>query len=309
MSKFLAFGDIHINTSKYPEYEEEKIRLILKAIHSHPEVNHLVLAGDVFDKARPSLRDIQLFYTFVHSLQDYRIDVIGGNHDPTTFEYLPHTNFTYYSEITTVDDITFVPWSKIHLELPSSRICVSHARCTVPPHITEEVAISKFAETYGLTILGDIHMPLEPFVNVVYTSSPVPIHFKPLKKNSTGYLEVDTKTLSYTRHYINELAKIKVVTSAFKLGDTIKGLKKAQGYNLYKVVVEDYPEKLLNIQRYATRSVKIEPKIIITNSDVTNKVREVLDQSVEIEDILFDFLRDNYRNFSVDLENKLKAEL
>jgi len=309
MAKFLAFADIHINSSKYLEYEEEKLRLILKAILSHPEIDHLVLAGDIFDKAKPTLQDIKLFYDFIHKLPEHHIDIIGGNHDPQTFKYLPHTNFTYYHETTTVGDITFIPWAQVHEELPPSPICISHARCSIPPHITEEVDISKFAGTYELTILGDIHSPVAPYENVVYTSSPVPIHFRALKKDSTGYLEVDISTRSYTRHYINGLAKIKIMTTAFKLGDTVKALKKAPGYNLYKVVVEDYPEKLLNIQRYATNSIKIEPKIIIDNSDVTDKVAKVLDQSVEIEDILYDYLRKNYRNFSVDLENKLKAVL
>ena len=305
----LALADIHINTSRYLEYEEEKLRLIRKAILSHPEVSHIVLAGDTFDKAKPTLLDIKLFYDFIHSLSDYTIDIIGGNHDPETFHYLPTVGFRYHSEITTIGPITYIPWTQIQEPFPENDVCFSHARCTIPPHIGEEVDIGKYHKAYKLTVLGDIHSPMEPYEDVVYTSSPVPIHFKTQKANSTGYLIVDPVACSFTRHFINNLAKIKIVTPNENLGALVTKLKKVRTKSLYKVVVEDYAERLQGIQRHATKSIKIEPKILINNKDVSDKVSAVLDQSVEIEDIMFQYLRENYQGFTVQIENNLKEYL
>ena len=309
MPKSIVFADIHINTTKYLDYEKEKLRLIVKAI-KESKCTNVVLAGDTFDKAKPTLQDIHLFYDMIHSIpQGVSIDVIAGNHDHSVFEYLPHTSFTYHSEITVRDGVAFIPWTKIHEPFPEGKVCYSHARCTIPPHIVEEVDLKKFHDTYQLTVLGDIHSPMEPYENVVYTSSPIPIHFKLYQKNSTGYLIVDEETCTYTRHFINDIAKVKIMTSAVRLGDTIHALKKKPSGNLYKVVVEDYPEKLLGIQKWATNSIRIEPKVMLRKDDVADKVKSVLDQSLTIEDILHGFLKETYREYSLGLENELRRNI
>lgn len=313
MSISVVFADIHINTTKYPAYEEDKIRLIIKAVKESAASN-VVLAGDIFDKAKPSLQDISLFYDMVHSFpEDVTVDILAGNHDHSVFEYLPQTTFTYHSEITKRDNVTFVPWTKLNelaaKHYDSSGVCYSHARCTVPPYIVEEVEISKFSQGFKLTVLGDIHQPYEPYKNVVYTSSPVPIHFKLYQKNSTGYLVVDEEACTYTRHFINDIAKVKIMATALKLGDTINALKKRPAGNLYKVVVEDYPEKLLGIQKWATTSIRIEPKVLLRQDDVADKVKAVLDQSLTIEDVLYNFLGETYREYTIDLENELRRSI
>jgi len=305
----VVFADIHINTSKYPDYEERKVSLIRKAI-KESKADKVVFAGDIFDRNRPSMEDIRLFYQLVEGLHK-PIHIIAGNHDHTTFEFLPQTSFTYHSEITVMEDgVVYIPWTNIHDNFPDGIICYSHARCNVPPHIVEEVNIQKFSDRYSLTILGDIHSPMAPFDNVVYTSSPVPIHFKAYQKNTSGYLLVDETSATYTRKYINGLAKIKIVTSALKLGDTLNNLRtKGAVGNLYKVVVEDYPEKLAGIQKWATKSIRIEPKVLLRKEEVYDKVKEVLDQSLSIEEVLYDYLKDNYKYFSVDMENELKRNI
>jgi len=310
MRKTIVFADIHINTSKYPDYEKRKLNLIVMEIKKYKDIKQIVFAGDIFDKNRPSLQDIQFFYEFIEEFDDeYSIEIIAGNHDHSVFEYLPHTNFTYYNEITVENEIVFIPWSKIHEDFPKGKMCYSHARCTIPPHIVEEVDMAKFSSTYKLSVLGDIHQPLELDGNIVYTSSPVPIHFKSLQKNSTGYLIVDEDTCTVERHFINDIAKVRIDTNAFKLGDTIAALKKKPNGSLYKVVVEDYPEKLLGIQKWATQSIKIEPKIIIRKDDVSERVKQVLDQSLTIEEILYNYLHHNFTGYSIDLETELRKNI
>ena len=309
MSLTICFADIHINTTKYPEYEAQKVQRIRQAIKMS-SARKIVFSGDTFDRNRPTMSDIKLFYSLIDGLdRDRELVIIAGNHDHTVFDYLPHVGFKYYSEITVVDDVVYIPWAKIHENFPDGSICYSHARCTIPPHIVEEVSMDKFSERYTLTILGDIHSPMEPRHNVVYTSSPVPIHFKNYQKNSTGYLMVDEEKQTYTRHFINDLAKIKVTTTTHKIHDTIAAMKKTSGGNIYKVVVEDYPEKLVGIQKWATAGIKIEPKVILHKQDVYDKVKEVLDQSLSIEEILYSYLKDNYKGYSADMENELKRNI
>ena len=308
MSVSIVFGDIHLNTSKYPAYEERKVALIKQAIRES-QADKVVFSGDTFDRNRPSMEDIRLFYELVSDV--YKpIHIIAGNHDHSVFEFLPQTTFFYHSDIFVDEqDVVYIPWTKIHDNFPDGKLCYSHARCTVPPHITEEVNIQKFSDRYGLTILGDIHSPMAPFDNVVYTSSPVPIHFKLYQKNSTGYLVVDEDAGTYTRHYINDIAKVKVMTTSLKLGDTINALKRKPNGSLYKVVVEDYAEKLLGIQKWATDAIRIEPKVVLRTEDVKDKVKAVLDQSLTIEDVLYSFLKETYGPFDVDLENELRINI
>lgn len=313
MPASIVFADIHINTSKFPDYEQRKIQLMLDAIRKH-NCEKVVLSGDIFDKIRPSLQDISLFYSFIDSIPSVmQVDIIAGNHDYNVFDYLPHTRFTYYSSITKIGNTTYIPWAEIHNftedHFDLTGLCYSHARCTIIPHIVEEVDISKFSQGFKLTILGDIHQVYEPFHNVIYTSSPVPIHFKAYQKNSTGYIVVDEDTCEYSRFFINDLAKIKIVTSATKLGDLANALKKKPVGSLYKIVVEDFPEKLIGIQKWSSPSIRIEPKVLLHKDDVSEKVKTVLDQSLTIDDILYRFLYDNYKEFSLEMENELRRSI
>jgi len=311
MASSIIFADIHINTSKFLSYEEQKINLIIDNVNKHADVTNVIFAGDVFDKARPTLLDIKLFYKLIESINK-PIEIINGNHDHSVFNFLPEAGFKYYDGIVKRDNFLFIPWTKIH-ELtdehkdPNS-VAISHARCTIPPHIVEEVDISQFSKWFHTTILGDIHQPFSPYPNVHYTSSPVPIHFSTYKKNATGYIKINNETFEIERHFINDIGKVKLITTADMISQTIMH-RCTSPKNLYKLVVQDAPEKLQGIQKYATTNIKIFPEATVSKKDISENIKNVLDQSLEIEDILFEYLRANYKPLTKELEWQLRKNL
>jgi DNA repair exonuclease SbcCD nuclease subunit len=201
--RIVVVGDIHINCQKYPAYEEKRLLHLAKRLLIVSENNNnktLVLAGDSFDKATPSLRDIQLFYTFIGLLEKhFNIYVFAGNHDYNTFSFLPASGFVHIKEPAVINKLVMlVPWTHLRtleesLETGSSYkdlVLVSHARCDIPPYIKEEISIKLLSENFKRVILGDIHTaPKLPFSNVHYTTSPSNIHFTKFVRKAHGFLD------------------------------------------------------------------------------------------------------------------------
>jgi len=274
MAHLVVLADLHINTTKYPAFENTRIEKLIDAIKS-TEATGIIFAGDTFDRNTPTLRDIKLFYYLIGSLPDYTIEIINGNHDPDTFNYLPHAGFTYYSEITKRDNITFVPWTKLHdlKDADQHGICISHARCTIEPHIVEEYRIETFSEMFGVTVLGDIHSPISPYHNVHYCSSVSSTHFKKYKVRQHGFIVLDTETLEIERVWINSPSKVKITSTMEQLSYSLSLCKSHD--SLYKVVVEDYAEKLKGINRNPRVNTTVEPLVKVNETKVSSTVAEL----------------------------------
>lgn len=84
--KFLHLSDLHIGKSVngYSMLEEQKkvFKQIIEYIQAE-RPNALIIAGDVYDRAVPSVDAVQLFDEFLTNLLKEKIDVfvIAGNHD------------------------------------------------------------------------------------------------------------------------------------------------------------------------------------------------------------------------------------
>ena len=314
MASSVVLADLHINTTKHPKFELNRVnRLIDGILAVNTKITHVILAGDIFDRNTPSLRDIQLFYYLVDKLQQFTIEVINGNHDFSAFEFLPQAGFTYYNDITYRDNFVFIPWSKLDMlpEVSEDKTigCISHARCTIPPHIVEEVPIIQFAEKFHTTILGDIHSPMSPYPNVHYCSSPHTTHYKPFKAYTHGFILVDNESLEIHRKWLPGPSKIKLVTDMDNLSTVVAQCTNED--NLYKIVVEDYAERLKGINKKPKANVIVEPLVKVQTSKVSSRVQELLSQSKTIEDIVFQYVEENYlsydSNVALEIRNKIKG--
>lgn len=210
MRKFICTADIHIIIKKdIPEEWQTKryLQLFRTLVADCKEQNaQLIIAGDLFEKAAPSLQELQLMYVFFDMLQKENIQtyLIAGNHctlgeELSTFHYLRESfpervlcmpamhimlkedtiiHFKNHCDLKRVDDL-----SEYEADYPGyTHLLVTHVRATVGEYIKEEVDIRKLCDPYKLVIAGDIHSDYEDG-NLVYTDQPINSQFA---TNPTG---------------------------------------------------------------------------------------------------------------------------
>ena len=198
----LITGDIHINTSKDEQFEVDRLlgfSKVLIATAKKKATKDIILAGDIFDKANPSLRDIRAFYKFIDALaKKHTIHLIAGNHEALTsskkindtiFDYLPADKYTYYKEPTEllIDGlyIRLIGHNALQSDVTytSGDVLISHFRSGIK-FAEDELDVDKISELYKYTIAGDIHTHYKPKHNIEYTAQPYNNHFgKPDSKN------------------------------------------------------------------------------------------------------------------------------
>jgi DNA repair exonuclease SbcCD nuclease subunit len=212
----------------------------------------LVLAGDLLDSASPLKEELQLFMYFLHELNKASIDtlLVSGNHcsikrGSSILDYLEVSQFenVYYRKNYHHSNIEFhlCNHDEIHNYTPvitkPRNILISHARCAIPPHITEEIDMEAFTAPYDLCILGDIHMA-HSFGNTYYTNNPVNKIFE--ESVNTGYLVVDIgKDIKVTR-VKTEYPALRAVSCTVEELPALRFNKT----DFYKVEVTGTPEEL-----------------------------------------------------------------
>lgn len=207
-------GDVHIHLPKNKdsiEYREDVKRYEkLKESLIESNCDYVIFAGDLFDKARPSLEEIQYVTEFVKDLHKantkLEVIIIDGNHEAvtkgtSTYDYIqiPYTKYIPLGKLKiNQTDIQFFGYKhlKDYLYTPKADILISHFRCNVGV-IKEEVPLNKIAPRYKDVILGDIHMMYNPLPNVWYTSSPYGLHYT-ASPQKHGYIKLTVKPQGYS---------------------------------------------------------------------------------------------------------------
>lgn len=310
----ICIADLHISHKSDRVFEASRLLALTDHLSQYRGGGYtLNLLGDTFDTNTPSLEDIRAFYNIIESLRPIfkEIVIIPGNHDYKVFNYLPHQGFTYIGQPTIVGDIQYLPWT--HLEDFTSRLqstkrrgklLLTHARCTITPHIIEETNIQLLSERYEKVVLGDIHMPYSPYPNVFYTSEPSQHHYKSYSKNTTGYIIVD-KDLNISRVFTDLPYKCKLPKCSFE--DVDKILPSLSEENRYKLVVEDHVTNLQKLKKYKQSNIKFEviPQVILSSQTKQGEeLRDMVSGKISIEQLLFHYIEENY-NFSPLLSSKI----
>ena len=308
----VCLGDLHISLRSNELFEGRRLNALALELNSRSE-STLILLGDVFDRNKPSLQEIQLFYQFVSSLQFTEIFIISGNHDPTVFQYLPQTNFKYLQDPTIIDDCVFVGYNNLERFMndgvftDKSKILFTHARCTIAPYIKEEVDFKLLSEKYDMVVLGDIHHPCAVQDNVYYTYEPTNNSFVKYKKKTTGYLVIDTELQQVTRVFPELPHKdILKVTTVEGLDDIISELSRD---NLYKITVEAPLADRVKLTDYWHNVIwDFIPQIDMEQQEEEVELKQLVNRKVSIEDTLLQHTQTTYK-FSLDVLNQIKRRL
>jgi len=263
-------GDIHLNLRRYQKFELDRIKRLAKLL-AEKSYTSVVLAGDLFDKARPTLEEQKAMQHFINTIADVSdVYIISGNHEAvnttthkTTFDYITLSNCTYvtFEElILEGHPVLLAGWShkgKLKYGTVKSKVCVSHIRSALPPHITAEMQMD-FTDKFDLVLLGDIHDKYSPKDNVHYTNSPYAISFSSASP-SGSYIEFDPKTLDWQYVDTSLPQKVKLTCDV----DTALKVEYNKDY-LYKVIVEDTIDNLRKLRKVTNvEFVKVIKKCVV----------------------------------------------
>jgi len=311
--RIVCIADVHIKSKQNPSFEKQRILKLAEALIVEPLVSSsLYILGDTFDSNHPTLIDIKIFYDFISivSSRFKDIRIINGNHDSQCFLYLPEVNFKYYHNIMYDEQMTFVGWSNLQYipTLEKTKILFTHARCTIPPYIEEEISFVDLSSKADIVILGDIHHPVKVQDNIYYTFEPTRNTYTKYQENSTGYLVLDTMTLEVTRRFPILPYKAKLEFDSMESFIKDRALYDKQP-NMYKVVITDYIEKLRTMG-VANVIFEYNPRVIIEETPLKEEeeLKEIINQRISISDALLTHTQESYK-FSIETLNQIKKRL
>lgn len=267
----------------------------------------LVLAGDILDRNRPSLQELDLVMEFLskaskHLKQTY---LISGNHEnlgqgSSTYDYLQ----TFLSKLDNVQynssneifvplennvDLYMVGHPALATHYPNeardskTSILVSHFRPTVNQFIQEEINVADLIAPYDLVIAGDIHMPLELFDGkLIYTNHPLNSCFE--ANPDCGYVIVEANGAGFKverQGFIGRnLIQIKTTAADYEEPEVIEGNE-----DYYRIEVTGSPEELRKIttDKWYIKLLKV-PDVVseyVAEDGVTEIKNVSLEQSLQ----------------------------
>jgi len=314
MSKtnLIITGDWHIRIKpdipedwqikRYHRLFDEVIGLCLK----HKAT--LVLSGDILDRNRPTLQELQMVTRFLHLADAHQIPtyLISGNHESlglgaSTYDYLSafiakleyvHYNSSQEIFVPLENDVdlymvghpaltTYQPGT---LRPDKTNILVSHFRPTVNQFIQEELDVATFIEPFDRVYASDIHMPLDLFDSKLkYTNHPLNSCFE--AKPDCGLLLVEANGAGLKEHRIplNLPNLIQVTTTAADYEDTMIG---TQDY--FRIEVKGSPEELRALTTSTANTKLLKVPEVISEYVAEAETEEI--KNVGLEEALQDYL-------------------
>lgn len=216
--KILFTADLHIklNQKNVPvEWARNRFQMFIAQFEKMQEQSDLIIiGGDVFDKL-PSMDEVELYFDLVASLKKPTI-IIPGNHealkkDTTFLSFLKRATNRLNKLVTICDeirsdllggDIDIIPYNRLKQWAENyqdydfnGRICVSHFRAEIPPHVKPEVNLDLF-DRWQVVLAGDLHSYENSQRNILYPGSPYTTSFH---RNTvdTGAILLDVDTLTH----------------------------------------------------------------------------------------------------------------
>ena len=283
MPNFIITADQHINLRENIAFEKAR-HLQFFELLAKENADNYVLSGDIFERAKPSLEELELFYKCV-SLLPNKTWVTDGNHEGinrtlSTFDFLPEVGYTYvkddviYSD--KYNDIYLVGHrnigrivNKVDDLKRTSKIILTHIRCSTGL-FKEEIKLKPISLLFDHIIMGDIHYKHSPFPNMHYTTQPFNDKYTPEVDN--GYYKITLIGKEYKEEYIRvdlpNKIKLSVKSSNYEaLAATI------DKSNIYKIVVTGTADELTDLAKEPI-NVKLEVDLISDDlSDVLDEIK------------------------------------
>lgn len=280
--KVLFIADLHVKLGQKSvpvAWQKRRFSLLAEELNKLVGVDLLVIGGDLFDSPDYTSEEFELAHSFLTSLK-HKILLYAGNHEMVSgkvsvFSHLkdalqkaiPHIQVI--TEGFTSKDFDVIPYEILHGKWPEpvSKLCFTHVRGEIPPHVKPEVDLAKFSN-YSLVVAGDLHSYTNSQRNILYPGSPMTTSFHRKEvEGSNGYLLIDTDTLEYSWYelYLPQLLRFTVNDPAL-------------------IVPHDYHHAVYELVGSANLILSTKPTSILEKTIVEEG--EMDDESLEITDDL-----------------------
>ena len=282
-------SDIHLNLRHNKQWEENRFLLLFDYLASSTS-DTIILGGDIFDLAKPSLEEIGIFYKGISKLTSAqkKVYLISGNHEnlseeKTVFNHIPQVGYEYLEKgvinvgkysMYFVSHLFCKQISDFKPDIKSNRVNVlfSHFRSNYGTFIKGEIDVKEVSEMFDHVFVGDIHHLYSPFPNVLYPSSPYSVHYELLR--DYGVYEITFgDTLTFEHKLLHLPSKVLHHVSA---SDVLEGLS-LDGDHLYKIIVKGNPDT-----RISTMLMK-NPKVA-----TFDYIPEIVEDTEEFEQLVED---------------------
>lgn len=216
--KLLFTADIHIKLGQKNvpvDWARNRFQLFIEQLGAmQDKADLVVLGGDVFDRL-PTMDEVELYFDLIASIRKPCI-IIPGNHemlkrDTTFLTYLKKATHRINRLVTICDEIDstllggcidIIPynrlkdWAENYQDYDfQGKICISHFRAEIPPHVKPEVPLELF-DRWDLVLAGDLHSYENSQRNILYPGSPYTTSFH-RNRVDTGAILLDVDTLEH----------------------------------------------------------------------------------------------------------------
>ncbi|QIG66356.1 putative recombination endonuclease subunit D1 [Vibrio phage Javier] len=185
-----------------------------------------VIGGDIFDRFDPTPEEIELYFDLISKL-NHKTLIYTGNHEmksktKSVLDNLAEETTRCNPLVEVVigvyrsQDFDIVDYKELHKKSwaeQQSRICLTHVRGEIPPHVTPEIDLAKF-DTYDLVLAGDLHsyqntQTTDNGTTIIYPGSPLTTTFhRERTRKTNGCIVINTETLNYVWHDLKELPQL-----------------------------------------------------------------------------------------------------
>lgn len=185
-----------------------------------------VIGGDIFDRFDPTPEEIELYFDLVAKL-DHKTLIFTGNHEMKSKTKSVLDNLAEETarcnplvEVITgiyrSEDFDIIDYKELHKKSwaeQQSRLCLTHVRGAIPPHVIPEIDLTSF-DCYDLVIAGDLHswkntQNTSGGTTILYPGSPLTTSFhRERTTNTNGYIVIDTQSLDYVWYDLKALPQL-----------------------------------------------------------------------------------------------------
>lgn len=220
MSKILFVADIHIKlgVKKVPnEWAYNRFMKLANQLNElalKEECTAIMIGGDLLDTAKPKPEEVALMYDFLKDLGFNQMNIIlfSGNHELLSKKrdcYVPFDRMFQDLNVQLIREhyrsakFDVIPFNVLHDATwpPSeSKICFTHVRGAIAPHVEPEIDLARF-NSWDKVFAGDLHSYQNSQGNLFYPGSPISTSFhRNIPKNTNGVFIIDTETTEFTWH-------------------------------------------------------------------------------------------------------------
>lgn len=239
--KVLFTQDWHIklDVPKIPNHwQVNRFHQLVDELNQVQDIDLLVIGGDLLDVANPSTDEVELMFALLAKLK-HKTEVYSGNHEMATKKgggkvsclhnfqdeisrCNPNIEVSKSFRSMNYDIVGYEEISDKKLQYPAmSRLCFTHVRGEIAPHVKWEIDPSFFKD-YDLVLTGDLHSHENTQGKFIYPGSPLTASFHRTRATGNGYIIIDTNTLSWEWHSLAHLPQLirKTVTSTKEMVET-----------------------------------------------------------------------------------------